>query len=143
VTIQRFGNRDEALQAERLAVANEKPAHNRLLRCARHEGPHRAFKRGVSENKKAVLRMLTMEQVLELVPVGKITLKRMIKNKEFPGPHYISPNKRVWYEDAITLWQARAACLAGRAASARPKGPSCAHMAPAAAISGQLVGDSD
>jgi predicted DNA-binding transcriptional regulator AlpA len=51
--------------------------------------------------------MLTMEQVLELVPVEKITLKRMIKNIEFPGPHYIFPNKRVWYEDAIKLWQAR------------------------------------
>ena len=43
--------------------------------------------------------MLTMEQVLELVPVGKSTLKRMIKNGEFPSAHYISPKKMVWYED--------------------------------------------
>ena len=54
--------------------------------------------------------MLTMEQVLRLVPVGKSTLKRMIKNKEFPGPHYISPNKLIWYEDEIELWPGRAAC---------------------------------
>src|ERR1700756_3297104 len=62
VKIAQFGNRHEALQAERLAVANEKPAHNRRLRCARHEGPPR-LKRGerkvpqVNETKKGVLRM--------------------------------------------------------------------------------------
>ncbi len=55
--------------------------------------------------KQGARRMLTMEQVLELVPVGKSTLKRMIKNGEFPGGNYITPNKRVWYEDSILLWQ--------------------------------------
>jgi prophage regulatory protein len=50
-------------------------------------------------------RMLTHEQVLKLVPVGRSTLKRMIKNGDFPGAHYISPNKRVWYEDEIEMWQ--------------------------------------
>ena len=49
--------------------------------------------------------MLTMEQVLELVPVSKSTLKRMIKNGGFPSGNYITPNKRIWYEDKILLWQ--------------------------------------
>lgn len=51
-------------------------------------------------------RMLTLEQVLEKVPVGKSTLRRMIKNKEFPGPHFISPRKMVWYDDEVEDWQA-------------------------------------
>uniref|UniRef100_A0A973VX13 AlpA family phage regulatory protein n=2 Tax=Bradyrhizobium septentrionale TaxID=1404411 RepID=A0A973VX13_9BRAD len=55
--------------------------------------------------KKGARRMLTMDQVLELVPVGKSTLKRMVKNEEFPSAHYISPKKLVWYEDEIELWQ--------------------------------------
>jgi prophage regulatory protein len=55
--------------------------------------------------KKGARRMLTMEQVLELVPVGRSTLKRMVKNEEFPNAHYISPRKMVWYEDEIELWQ--------------------------------------
>jgi predicted DNA-binding transcriptional regulator AlpA len=59
----------------------------------------------MDELKKGARRMLTMEQVLELVPVGKSTLKRMIKNGEFPSAHYISPKKLVWYEDSIMLWQ--------------------------------------
>ncbi|TYL87382.1 helix-turn-helix transcriptional regulator [Bradyrhizobium cytisi] len=50
-------------------------------------------------------RMLTMDQVLELVPVGKSTLKRMIKSKDFPSAHYITPNKPIWYEDEIVDWQ--------------------------------------
>jgi prophage regulatory protein len=57
------------------------------------------------DEKQGARRMLTMEQVLELVPVGKSTLKRMIKNGEFPSAHYISPKKMVWYEDSIMLWQ--------------------------------------
>lgn len=55
--------------------------------------------------KKGARRMLTMDQVLKLVPVGKSTLKRMIKNGEFPSGNYITPNKRIWYEDTILLWQ--------------------------------------
>ena len=50
-------------------------------------------------------RMLTLEQVLELVPVSESTLRRMIKKDGFPGPHYISPKKLVWYEDEIESWQ--------------------------------------
>jgi prophage regulatory protein len=50
-------------------------------------------------------RMLTLEQVLELVPVGRNTLMRMIDRDDFPHGHFISPNKRVWYEDEVQHWQ--------------------------------------
>ncbi|MBR0753454.1 AlpA family phage regulatory protein [Bradyrhizobium jicamae] len=50
-------------------------------------------------------RMLTLEQVLEIVPVGRNTLMRMIDRGEFPRGNFISPNKRVWYEDMVQAWQ--------------------------------------
>ncbi|UPK03158.1 AlpA family phage regulatory protein [Bradyrhizobium sp. 170] len=57
------------------------------------------------EKEGGARRMLTLEQVLKLVPVGHSTLKRMMAREQFPRPHYISPNKRVWYEDQIERWQ--------------------------------------
>jgi predicted DNA-binding transcriptional regulator AlpA len=50
-------------------------------------------------------RMLTLGQVLELVPVSESTLRRMIKRDGFPGPHLISPKKLIWYEDEVERWQ--------------------------------------
>ena len=51
-------------------------------------------------------RMLSEKQVLEIVPVGRTTLYRMEKAGRFPRSTYISPNRRVWYEDEIVAWQA-------------------------------------
>jgi prophage regulatory protein len=60
----------------------------------------------VEEQKQAgARRMLTLEQVLKLVPVGRNTLMRMIDRGEFPRGNFISPNKRIWYEDVIQSWQ--------------------------------------
>lgn len=100
VKIEHFGNRNEVLQAERLAVANEKPAHNKQLRKLRSQKVLQP-----SEPKTAERRLLTMKQLLEIVPVGRSTLKRMIKNEEFPSARYISSHKRVWYDDEIQEWQ--------------------------------------
>jgi prophage regulatory protein len=50
-------------------------------------------------------RMLNEKQVLEIVPVGRTTLYRMAKAGRFPKSTYISPNRRVWFEDEITAWQ--------------------------------------
>ncbi|KYK50033.1 hypothetical protein A1D31_22235 [Bradyrhizobium liaoningense] len=49
--------------------------------------------------------MLELEQVLKIVPVSKSTLLRMLAEERFPRGHYISPNRRVWYEDDILKWQ--------------------------------------
>ena len=49
--------------------------------------------------------MLSEKQILEIVPVGRTTLYRMIKAGRFPKPIYISPNRRVWYEDEFIAWQ--------------------------------------
>jgi predicted DNA-binding transcriptional regulator AlpA len=55
--------------------------------------------------KTGVRKMLSMVQLLELLPVGKSTIERMLRNKEFPEAHYLSPNRRVWYSDEIAVWQ--------------------------------------
>jgi prophage regulatory protein len=57
---------------------------------------------GVSEKPR---RMLNEKQVLEIVPVGRTTLYRMEKAGRFPRSTYISPNRRVWFEDEIVAWQ--------------------------------------
>ena len=50
-------------------------------------------------------RMLNEKQVLEIVPVGRTTLYRMQRVGRFPKSTYISPNRRVWFEDEIIAWQ--------------------------------------
>jgi prophage regulatory protein len=50
-------------------------------------------------------RMLSEKQVLEIVPVGRTTLYRMEKAGRFPKSTYISPNRRVWFEDQVVAWQ--------------------------------------
>jgi prophage regulatory protein len=50
-------------------------------------------------------RMLNEAQVLTLVPVSRTTLYRMEKAGRFPRGTYISPNRRVWFEDEVVAWQ--------------------------------------
>jgi prophage regulatory protein len=56
-------------------------------------------------DKSGPRRMLSERQVLEIVPVGRTTLYRMEKAGRFPRSTYISPNRRVWFEDEIVAWQ--------------------------------------
>jgi prophage regulatory protein len=44
-------------------------------------------------------RMLNEKQVLEIVPVSPSTLARMEKDGRFPKGHFISPNRKFWFED--------------------------------------------
>ena len=49
--------------------------------------------------------MLNEAQVLKIVPVSPVTLWRMVKRREFPPPTFITPNKKVWFEDQVIKWQ--------------------------------------
>jgi predicted DNA-binding transcriptional regulator AlpA len=49
--------------------------------------------------------MLNEKQVLDIVPVSPVTLWRMVKQKRFPRPSFISPNKKFWWADEIIAWQ--------------------------------------
>ena len=55
--------------------------------------------------KSIARRMLNERQVLEIIPISRTTLYRMEKAGRFPKCIYISPNRRVWYEDEIVAWQ--------------------------------------
>ena len=59
----------------------------------------------VAPDKSGPRRMLSEKQVLVIVPVGRTTLYRMEKAGRFPRSTYISPNRRVWFEDEIIAWQ--------------------------------------
>jgi prophage regulatory protein len=55
--------------------------------------------------KTGLRRMMRLAQVLEVVPVSGVTLWRMEKSGRLPKGTFISPNKKVWYEDEIIAWQ--------------------------------------
>jgi predicted DNA-binding transcriptional regulator AlpA len=59
---------------------------------------------GVPEN-SGLRRMMSEEQILQVVPISRTTLFRLEKKGAFPRSTYISPNRRVWYEDEIIAWQ--------------------------------------
>jgi predicted DNA-binding transcriptional regulator AlpA len=50
-------------------------------------------------------RMLNESQVLQLVPISAATLWRMERDGRFPKGTFISPNRKVWFEDEIVAWQ--------------------------------------
>ncbi|GAB9082173.1 UNVERIFIED_ORG: putative DNA-binding transcriptional regulator AlpA [Bradyrhizobium japonicum] len=59
----------------------------------------------VAPAKSRPRRMLNETQVLGIIPVSRTTLYRMEKSGRFPKSTYISPNRRVWFEDEIIAWQ--------------------------------------
>jgi prophage regulatory protein len=59
----------------------------------------------VAPDKSRPRRMLSEKQVLEIVPISRTTLFRMEKAGRFPKSTYITPNRRVWFEDEIIAWQ--------------------------------------
>ena len=50
-------------------------------------------------------RMLNEAQVLAIIPISRTTLHRMGKSGRFPPGTYISPNRKIWFEDEIVAWQ--------------------------------------
>jgi prophage regulatory protein len=50
-------------------------------------------------------RMLTITEVLGIVPVSRATLFRMERDGTFPPSTYISANRRIWFADEISAWQ--------------------------------------
>jgi len=50
-------------------------------------------------------RMLSITQVLRLVPVTRQSIYRMERSGQFPKSHYVSSHRRLWYADEIAQWQ--------------------------------------
>ena len=51
-------------------------------------------------------RKLKEKQVLDIIPLSRTSIYRLEKVGKFPRSTYISPNRRIWYEDEIVSWQA-------------------------------------
>jgi predicted DNA-binding transcriptional regulator AlpA len=56
-------------------------------------------------DKSGPRRMLNEQQLLEIIPVSRTTLFRMMKAGRFPKATYISPNRRCWFESEVVAWQ--------------------------------------
>ncbi len=67
---------------------------------------HAAAKTEISAlDQSAPRKMLSEEEVLEIVPVSRSTLYRMERAGTFPRGKLISPNRKVWFQDVIVGWQ--------------------------------------
>ena len=58
-----------------------------------------------TRDKSRPRRMLDEKQVLDIVPLSRTSIYRLEKAGKFPKSIYISPNRRIWYEDDIIAWQ--------------------------------------
>lgn len=50
-------------------------------------------------------RMLTLKQVLRIVPLGRSTVLAMEADGRFPRGVMLSGNRKAWFEDDIASWQ--------------------------------------
>jgi|GEM_PF-3988355 len=55
--------------------------------------------------KKRTSHFLSIDDVLELVPVGRRSLLRMVHDGLFPKPYFLTPNRRAWKESEILKWE--------------------------------------
>jgi prophage regulatory protein len=62
-------------------------------------------KNGEPDNEPRLRRMLSERQLLELVPISRTTLFRLMKAGKFPRGVYVSANRRIWFERDVVAWQ--------------------------------------
>ncbi len=49
--------------------------------------------------------MLSIKQVLALIPFSRATLYREMKAGRFPTAHEIAPRRIAWFKDEVAAWQ--------------------------------------
>jgi prophage regulatory protein len=52
-----------------------------------------------------VREMLTLKQVLAIIPFDRTYLFRLLGEHLFPQGHVISQKKRLWFKDEVIKWQ--------------------------------------
>ncbi|MBB4369112.1 putative DNA-binding transcriptional regulator AlpA [Bradyrhizobium sp. cir1] len=50
-------------------------------------------------------RMLNETELLRLIPIGRATLYRMMREGKFPRGTFVSANRRLWIASEIARWQ--------------------------------------
>ena len=48
---------------------------------------------------------IRLSQLLQMVPISRVSLWRKIKAGEFPKPHMLGPRTRVWDIEKIRAWK--------------------------------------
>ena len=54
---------------------------------------------------KRGLMILTEKQLLDILPFGRSTLRKKIKNKEFPAPRQVSERRIGWLDSEVKEWE--------------------------------------
>jgi prophage regulatory protein len=49
--------------------------------------------------------MLSIKQVLALIPFSRATLYREMEAGRFPAAHEIAPRRIAWFKDEVGVWQ--------------------------------------
>lgn len=57
-----------------------------------------------TSNDTHISRLLTITEVLKIVPVSKRMLLYMVSDGRFPRPYYLTPNRCAWKEADILDW---------------------------------------
>ena len=64
-----------------------------------------AFCAGIEEGKKMTkFEFLNTEQVLELLPISRMTFRRLVKEGSFPARANLGTKKWLWFADDIEDW---------------------------------------
>lgn len=50
-------------------------------------------------------RMLNEAELLRLIPIGRATLYRLMREGKFPRGSFVSSNRRLWLASEIARWQ--------------------------------------
>ena len=120
------GQKNDFRDAEAIAEAVQRPTMkfvatkttDQLDLQALHRMRERLVSQRTGIQPDAPRRMLSLDAVLDIVPVKRTTLFRMERDGRFPPSTLISPNRRAWFEDEISAWQ-KALPQARRAPSRR------------------------
>lgn len=57
-----------------------------------------------ASNRKGPRRLIPHREVLARIPIGRVTLWRLVKNGHFPKPVSLTPGKLTWLESDIDDW---------------------------------------
>ena len=98
-----------AERREAAKVAGKTIKQDQQAKCGTTPRIHRQQNKDADDGDDPVAerprRMLSEEQVLALVPLSRTSIWRLQRAGKFPPCTYISPNKRIWFEDTIIKWQ--------------------------------------
>ena len=59
----------------------------------------------MADESERVREMLTLNQVLSLIPFDRTFLFRLEGDHLFPQGHFVSARKKLWFKDEVSRWQ--------------------------------------